>query len=62
MQANYKGALEMGTTGRRAEPPRWQLRGAAVLQVIAVLIGGGLLARWLSGRLGLARSRELINP
>jgi hypothetical protein len=61
VQANYKGVLEMATTGHRTQLPRWQLRSAAVLEVIAVLVGASFMARYLSTALGLARLRELIN-
>ncbi|MGD2216868.1 MAG: type II CAAX endopeptidase family protein [Gemmatimonadales bacterium] len=36
-------------------------RIAAVLEVVAVLVGGSLVARTISDRVGLARSRALIN-
>jgi membrane protease YdiL (CAAX protease family) len=41
--------------------PRWAGRIAAVLEVVAVLVGGSLLARAVSNSVGLARSRALIN-
>jgi membrane protease YdiL (CAAX protease family) len=40
---------------------RWSRRIAAVLEVVAVLVGGSLLARAVSNSVGLARSRALIN-
>ncbi|MGD2151630.1 MAG: hypothetical protein PVG79_00090 [Gemmatimonadales bacterium] len=41
--------------------PRWSRRLAAVLEILAVLVGGSLLARTISTAVGLARSRALIN-
>ncbi len=41
--------------------PRRVRRIAAVLEVVAVLVGGSLLARAVSDSVGLARSRALIN-
>jgi membrane protease YdiL (CAAX protease family) len=41
--------------------PRRGKRIAAVLEVVAVLVGGSLMARAVSNSVGLARSRALIN-
>jgi membrane protease YdiL (CAAX protease family) len=46
--------------GNRVLPP-WILRLAAILEVMSVLVGGTILARIVAGRIGLARSRDLIN-
>ena len=40
---------------------RWRRQLAAVLEVLAVLVGGGLLARAVSNSVGLAGARALIN-
>jgi membrane protease YdiL (CAAX protease family) len=44
-----------------SEVPRWVRRMAAVLEVVAVLVCGSLMARAVSDSVGLARSRALIN-